>query len=121
MSHIGFRALKWPFRSKYVERTVQDLVRCTQAMSLALQVGQTYIANVDDLKYFVMTNRLAPRSNPAGFLRTYQTRQTTHHEVYSFFKHSWEDTYFFLDYARGHIDNDYEEVPAEEAEREQAD
>ncbi|KAL2822461.1 hypothetical protein BJX63DRAFT_376588 [Aspergillus granulosus] len=117
LSRVGFRTLKWPLRSNDVEKTVQDLERCTQAMWLASQVDQTHIADVDDLKYFVMTSWRWPRSNPAGFLRTYHTEQTTHHEEYNFSKAGWEHTDFFLDYDRGHIDYDYEEVPADEAER----
>jgi hypothetical protein len=43
-SRAGFRALKWPFQSKDVERTVQDLGRCIQAISLALQIDQMSVA-----------------------------------------------------------------------------
>ncbi|KAL3454253.1 hypothetical protein BJX65DRAFT_85801 [Aspergillus insuetus] len=123
LSRAGFRALKWPLTSNDVERTAQDLKRCTQAMSLALQVPvtQTHVpyADAHDLKYFVMTDSRWSGSNPAGFLRTYRTGtgQTSHHEEYSFGKPGWVHTDFFLDYDRGHIDYDYEEVPREEAER----
>lgn len=40
MSRFGIRALKWPFDSKDIEKTVQDLSTCTQAISLALQADQ---------------------------------------------------------------------------------
>jgi len=39
---IGIRALKWPFESKEVRKIAQDLARCTQIISLSLQVDQTY-------------------------------------------------------------------------------
>ena len=72
---------------------------------------------MDDLKYFVMTNKWATRSNPDAIMRTYRTGQQVHEEVYDFFKPGWDDTDFFQDYRRGHIDNDYEEVPEAEAEQ----
>jgi len=45
MRRMGLRALKWPFEGKDAERMVQDLARCTQAISLSLQVDQTYVAD----------------------------------------------------------------------------
>jgi hypothetical protein len=41
ISRFGVRALKWPFKAKDVEKIVSNLERCKQAISLALQVGQT--------------------------------------------------------------------------------
>ncbi|OAF98603.1 uncharacterized protein CC84DRAFT_1234386 [Paraphaeosphaeria sporulosa] len=41
MSRIGFRALKWPFTSKQVDKIVSSLKGCEQTLSLALQVDQT--------------------------------------------------------------------------------
>jgi hypothetical protein len=41
MSRLGIRALKWPFESKGVEKVINDLERCKQTISLALQVDQT--------------------------------------------------------------------------------
>jgi hypothetical protein len=38
MSSFGVRALKWPFESKGVEKVINDLERCKQTISLALQV-----------------------------------------------------------------------------------
>ncbi|KAH6881046.1 hypothetical protein B0T10DRAFT_609246 [Thelonectria olida] len=43
MSRVGFRALKWPFQSKDVEKVAQGLVRCTHAISLGLQVDNTAV------------------------------------------------------------------------------
>jgi len=40
MSRFGIRALKWPFESKGVEKTIHDLERCKETISLALQVDQ---------------------------------------------------------------------------------
>jgi hypothetical protein len=126
LSRAGFRTLKWPLTSNDVERTAQDLTRCTQAMSRLVQhvsvpVNQTHIADADthDLKYFVITDSRWSRSNPAGFLRTYRTGmgKLSHQEEYNFSKPGWVHTNFFIDYDRGHIDFDYEEVPVEEAER----
>jgi hypothetical protein len=53
MSRIGIRALKWPLHRKDVEKTMQDLDTCTQAISLALQVDQLYAAFL-----FLMLQRL---------------------------------------------------------------
>jgi hypothetical protein len=41
MSRIGFRALKWPFTSKQVDKIVFTLQGYEQTFSLALQVDQT--------------------------------------------------------------------------------
>lgn len=41
MSSVGVRALKWPFESKEVEKAINNLERCKQTISLALQVDQT--------------------------------------------------------------------------------
>ncbi|SCO84451.1 related to RSA4-WD-repeat protein required for maturation and efficient intra-nuclear transport [Fusarium oxysporum] len=49
MSRLGARAFKWPFESKDVERTIQNLERCRENISLALNIDQTVILqNVDD-------------------------------------------------------------------------
>jgi hypothetical protein len=40
MSRFGIRALKWPFHGKDVEKTIQHLSTCKQAISVALQVDQ---------------------------------------------------------------------------------
>jgi hypothetical protein len=44
MRRVGLRALRWPFDSKGIEKTVQDLGACIQAISLGLQVDQMYAA-----------------------------------------------------------------------------
>jgi hypothetical protein len=41
MSRFGMRALKWPFESKDVQGTIQDLERCRGNISLALNIDQT--------------------------------------------------------------------------------
>jgi predicted glycoside hydrolase/deacetylase ChbG (UPF0249 family) len=41
MSRIGFRALKWPFTSKQVDKVVLNLEGYEQRFSLALQADQT--------------------------------------------------------------------------------
>jgi hypothetical protein len=41
MSRIGFRALKWPFTSKQVDKIVSNLEGYEQTFSLALQIDQT--------------------------------------------------------------------------------
>ena len=43
MKLFGARSLKWPLTSKDVEKAVRELVRCMQAISLALQVDHTYV------------------------------------------------------------------------------
>ncbi|KAM0347540.1 hypothetical protein ACHAP4_011340, partial [Fusarium culmorum] len=48
MSRFGIRALKWPFDSKEVKGTIEDLERCRGTISLALNIDQTAILqNVD--------------------------------------------------------------------------
>lgn len=39
----GLAALRWPFQSREVDMVVQDLQRCTGAISSALQVDQTSV------------------------------------------------------------------------------
>ncbi|KAI9778859.1 MAG: hypothetical protein M1839_007822 [Geoglossum umbratile] len=41
MSRFGVRALKWPFTSKQVEKTISSLERYERSFALALQVDQT--------------------------------------------------------------------------------
>lgn len=41
MQRFGFRALKWPFASKQVEKIVASLEQYERTFSLALQVDQT--------------------------------------------------------------------------------
>ncbi|EGU72238.1 hypothetical protein FOPG_19714 [Fusarium oxysporum f. sp. conglutinans race 2 54008] len=49
MSRFGARAFKWPFEYKDVEETIQNLLRCRENISLALNIDQTVILqNVDD-------------------------------------------------------------------------
>ncbi|KAI1565722.1 WD40 repeat [Pyrenophora tritici-repentis] len=48
MSRFGFRALKWPFTSKQVDKIVLNLEGYEQTFSLALQVDQTVVVfNID--------------------------------------------------------------------------
>ncbi|KAI9782132.1 MAG: hypothetical protein M1839_005479 [Geoglossum umbratile] len=44
MDRIGFRALKWPFSSKGVDKVINNLQTCKQTITLALNVDQTIIA-----------------------------------------------------------------------------
>lgn len=46
MSRLGVRALKFPFQSKDIEKILKDISACTQTISLALQVDQTYVGNL---------------------------------------------------------------------------
>ncbi|RYO90009.1 hypothetical protein DL763_005461 [Monosporascus cannonballus] len=41
LSYTGIRKLKWPFKSKEVEKDLENLERCKQTLCLALQVDQT--------------------------------------------------------------------------------
>ncbi|KAH3955952.1 hypothetical protein HBI80_255840 [Parastagonospora nodorum] len=50
MSRFGFRALKWPFTSKQVNKVVLNLERHEQTFSLALQVDQTAVVFSIDQK-----------------------------------------------------------------------
>ncbi|KAF9775390.1 hypothetical protein IL306_006501 [Fusarium sp. DS 682] len=49
MGRFGLRALKWPFESKDVKGTIEDLERCRGNISLALNIDQTVILqNVEE-------------------------------------------------------------------------
>ena len=81
MRRMGLRALKWPFESKDAERMVQDLARCTQAISLSLQVDQTYVADSSLLNSWELTRLVQDgptRSRPGGTRRQSEdgSRQT---------------------------------------------
>ena len=41
MSRFGLRALRWPFKTKDVEKIVTSLERCKQTFMVAIQVDQT--------------------------------------------------------------------------------
>jgi len=45
MRRLGIRALKWPFKSKQVDKVIRELERCKGTISLALQVDQTYVSH----------------------------------------------------------------------------
>ncbi|KAI1124256.1 WD40-repeat-containing domain protein [Nemania abortiva] len=40
MSKLGVRALKWPFESKEIEKVLQELVRCMEPVTIALQIDE---------------------------------------------------------------------------------
>ena len=41
MSRFGGRAMKWPFKSKQIEKTIASLEKYEQTFSLSLQIDQT--------------------------------------------------------------------------------
>jgi Fungal N-terminal domain of STAND proteins len=43
ISHLGIRALQWPFTSKEVDKIIQDLKRSKEDITLAMQIDQTYV------------------------------------------------------------------------------
>jgi hypothetical protein len=57
MSRYGLRALKWPLDRKDIEKTIQDIGRYTQAISLALQLDQMCAA---PLSYTSKANLKSP-------------------------------------------------------------
>ena len=44
MSHLGIRALKWPFESKDVNGIITIIERYRDMLSMALTIDQTYVA-----------------------------------------------------------------------------
>lgn len=46
MRCLGLRALKWPFESKDVDKIIANLKREQDSFSAALQVDQTYVADL---------------------------------------------------------------------------
>ncbi|KAH7134334.1 WD40-repeat-containing domain protein [Dactylonectria macrodidyma] len=51
-SKATFEVLKWPFQSKEAEKVIQDLNRCTEAISSALQIVQTRLLDKDQRATF---------------------------------------------------------------------
>ncbi|KAK4220529.1 hypothetical protein QBC38DRAFT_191135 [Podospora fimiseda] len=55
MRRIGFRALKWPFESKDMDKIIANLKRGQDSFTAALQIDQTYVqirtsnSNLSDL------------------------------------------------------------------------
>ena len=47
MSRVGARALKWPFKSKELEKVRTTIERYQQTFSLSLQIDQTYSLTLD--------------------------------------------------------------------------
>ena len=43
MSRLGVRALKWPFKSKEIEKIISSLEEYERTFSLSLQVDETYL------------------------------------------------------------------------------
>ncbi|KAF5131542.1 hypothetical protein E5D57_007897 [Metarhizium anisopliae] len=43
MHRLGVRSLKWPFQSADVENIMHNLRQCTETLSFALQIDQTYV------------------------------------------------------------------------------
>lgn len=60
MSRLGVRSLKWPFESKGVEKVINDVEKCKQRISIALQVDQTWVTHTCFLsfKLWLLTNLL---------------------------------------------------------------
>ncbi|KAI0388371.1 WD40-repeat-containing domain protein [Xylariaceae sp. FL0594] len=50
MTRFGLRALKWPFESKEVDKILQELARCMQPVTTALQIDQTHALFAIDRK-----------------------------------------------------------------------
>jgi hypothetical protein len=42
--YLCFHALKWPFGSEEAKKAIEDLARCREALSLALQIDHTWVA-----------------------------------------------------------------------------
>ena len=43
-SRLGWRALKWPFKSAQIEEIVVSLEKYQQILSISLQIDQTYVS-----------------------------------------------------------------------------
>ncbi|KAI1821026.1 vegetative incompatibility protein HET-E-1 [Xylaria intraflava] len=56
MNRLGLRALRWPFERKDVEQAIQDLVRCTQTISLSLQIDQA--TTILDIRQTLVLDKL---------------------------------------------------------------
>ncbi|KAJ3557561.1 hypothetical protein NPX13_g9900 [Xylaria arbuscula] len=55
MIRFGIRALKWPFDNKEVEKILQDLARCMQPITTALQIDQIVAVLTIDQKAVLRT------------------------------------------------------------------
>ncbi|KPA35358.1 vegetative incompatibility protein het-e-1, partial [Fusarium langsethiae] len=102
MSRFGMRALKWPFESKDVEGTIQNLERCRGVISLALNIDQTVILqNVDDrttlsqlpIAYGASFDSKAEEHNPTCLPNT---REELLREIYSWIDNPNSKTVYWL-------------------------
>ncbi|KAI1073332.1 hypothetical protein LB507_011656 [Fusarium sp. FIESC RH6] len=62
MSRFGLRALKWPFESKDVKGTIEDLERCRENISLALNIDQTTMAELIRARLSVILQNVDDRT-----------------------------------------------------------
>ncbi|KAM0185994.1 hypothetical protein ACHAPI_011898 [Fusarium lateritium] len=75
MSRFGMCALKWPFESKDVEGTIQNLERCRGNISLALNIDQTVILqNVN--------NRMTLHQLPIAHGASFDSKAEEHNPTY---------------------------------------
>ncbi|KAH8736502.1 hypothetical protein BGZ61DRAFT_411264, partial [Ilyonectria robusta] len=85
MSRIGLRALKWPFNRNEVEQLLQEFRRCTQTISLTLQVDQTgVLLEVDrnivqiDRKLFSIDQKTVLQQLPVAEGASFDSRAEEH-------------------------------------------
>ncbi|RYP04155.1 hypothetical protein DL764_004654 [Monosporascus ibericus] len=78
ISRMGFRALIWPLESKDVEKIVQDLIRCTQMISLSLQVDQTATLLAVDRNLLDMNQNMVLDKIPVAEGATFDSHAEEH-------------------------------------------
>ena len=71
---------------------------------------------MENLRYYRQLSESFPRSNPKAIMRRYDEAGVTKSESYRFNGDGWAPTEFFTRYELGHNEDDYIEVPKEEAE-----
>nr|WP_211116479.1 hypothetical protein [Glycomyces buryatensis] len=73
-------------------------------------------SEMENVRYYFKVSEVYTRSNPGAVMRRYEVNGITYDEVYRFNGQGWSPTEFFQLYRLGHNDDDYIEVPQEEAE-----
>ncbi|THV42953.1 hypothetical protein [Glycomyces buryatensis] len=71
---------------------------------------------MENVRYYFRLSEVHTRSDPGAVMRRYEVNGITYDEVYRYNGEDWSPTEFFELYRLGHNDDDYIEVPQEEAE-----
>ena len=71
---------------------------------------------MENARYYFKVSEVYTRSDPGAVMRRYESNGINYDEVYLFNGQGWSRTEFFERQRLGHNDDDFIEVPREEAE-----